>query len=551
MFNNPRINRKIVFVISITMVLLVMYLSNSLPSKDYRLVKSDLIDLNSGWTLEYDGNVLENVTLPYDLGLKENTPYTASLVLPDELRENIRLRIRSSMQDIVVYVNGIEVFRDVKENGSSLMVPDASLWHLFKLPNNIEGQELKLEMISPTMAFSGVINEVYAGDGKDLLYNIARNNIFNISLSTLFFIFGFFTLLLGIILKNLGDNRLLYLGIFAVLVSLWIFTESKIMQVFTGNRFIIGGLSYMLVPSIPMAFSLFLKESILKKYRDIMVVFAFMFLINLFINLYLQLAGIANLISSVQLTIVLILCALSSALFFMILEWRKYGNQQAKNMLIFSSILSIFLIIEAIIFFLGKYEYTSLYSGIGIFVFFTLISVSTFRSVNEMLLNERESEILKKLAYKDILTNMGNRAAYEKYLDKLRENVKGKEFRLVMMDINNLKFINDNFGHKEGDKAIISCSSVIEETLKPHGQCFRIGGDEFACILMELDDEGYDNQVQRMKEKLEIINGENPYVLDIAIGSNVYNYNKHEDISEFIHDTDLKMYTNKKLMKST
>lgn len=551
MFNNPRINRKIVYIVSLAVGLLVIFLSNTLPSKDYRLVQSELVDLNSGWTLEYDGNVLENVTLPYDLGLKENTPYTASLILPNDIGDNLRLRVRSSMQDLVVYVNGKEIFRDIKDNGESLVVPDASLWHFIRLPDNVQGHELKLEMISPTVAFSGMINEIYAGEGKNLLYDIARSNIFNISFSTLFFIFGFFTLILAVILKNLGDNRLLYLGIFAILVSLWVFTESKILQVFTGNRFIIGALSYILVPSIPMAFSLFLKESILKKYRDIMVVFAFMFLINLFINLYLQLVGIANLISSVQLTIVLILCALSSALFFMILEWRKYGNQQAKNMLIFSSILSIFLIIEAIIFFLGKYEYTSLYSGIGIFVFFTLISVSTFRSVNEMLLNERESEILKKLAYKDILTNMGNRAAYEKYLDKLRENDKDKEFRLVMMDINNLKFINDNFGHKEGDKAIISCSSVIEETLKPHGQCFRIGGDEFACILMELDDEGYNNQVQRMKEKLEIINGENPYVLDIAIGSNVYNYNKHEDISEFIHDTDLKMYMNKKLMKST
>lgn len=166
-----------------------------------------------------------------------------------------------------------------------------------------------------------------------------------------------------------------------------------------------------------------------------------------------------------------------------------------------------------------------------------------------MIQNQKESEILKKLAYKDILTNMGNRAAFERYIDGLRGEKGSKTFRLAMMDINNLKYINDNYGHKEGDDAIRACSGVIEKHLKPHGDCFRLGGDEFACVIFDMDDEAFEEKVVKMREELNKSKPDHEYVLDIAIGSDIYDYNKHDDIGDFIHETDLKMYSNKKRIK--
>ena len=550
MFNNTKRNRILVYCIAFIVLSIISYLTLTMPSKDYSLTRKEKIDLNHGWEVEYEGNIIKNVSFPYDLNLEENTPYTARLILPEDFKNHVRLRIRSSMQDLIVYVDGEEVFRDIKEMDGKLVVPDASLWHLFELPNDIGGKELKLEMKSPAIEFSGILNEVYAGEGKDLIYDIVRDKIFNLSLSVLFIIFGIITLGLSFILKNLEDNRLLYLGVFSILVALWIFSESKIMQIFIGNRFILGGLSYMLIPMIPMTFGLFLKESVLKKYKDIMVVFAFMFMANLLINIYLQLSGIASFISSMQLTLVLIVSTLIGVSFFMVLEWRKYGNRQARQMLIYSSILSVFLLIEIIVFLSKRFERTSLFSGIGLLIFFTQITYTTFKSVNNMMIYEKETEILKKLAYKDILTNMGNRAAFEKHIDGLRKTNNKKPFRLTMMDINNLKFINDNYGHQEGDTAIKICSNIIEKYLQPFGECFRIGGDEFACIIFDLEDEDFNNQVSKMKMELENTKIEYDYKLDIAIGSNIYCYDEHNDIGSFIHETDLKMYQNKRITKT-
>ena len=546
--NKTRRNRIILFSVAVIMLSAISYLVAILPSDDYRLISGDKIDLNSGWTVQYDDTILNDVNLPYDLKLDENTKYTASLTLPSDLDNHIRLRIRSSMQDIVVYVDGNEIFRDIKDKGSRFEVPDASIWHIFELPNDIEGKELRIEMVSPTKAFSGVLNEVYAGQGKDLIFDIVISNIFKLVLFILFFSFGILTIGVSGVFKNLEDNRLIYLGSFAIFVAVWIFTESKIMQFFIGNRFILGGLSYMMIPLIAISFVLFLKESVLQKYKSVMVAFAVIFFVNLIANIYLQLAGIANFISSMRETVILIVLIIAASIFFMVLEWKKYDNHQAKNMLIYSSISSVFLLIEILIFLMGRYEMTGYFTGAGILIFFAQISYNTFKYMNNMIQVEKESEILKKLAYKDILTNMGNRAAFERYIDSLRE-YSGKVFRLVMMDINNLKYINDNFGHKEGDDAIKSCSSAIKKYLKPHGECFRLGGDEFACIIFDLDDLSYQKKIDTMRGELNASKPDQGYVLDIAIGSDIYDYDKYNDISDFIHETDLKMYSNKKRIK--
>jgi len=551
MFENHSLNKKIIYATALVIIVSIIYLANVLPSTDYKLLQGELIDLNQGWTVEYEGIVKENVTFPADLKLEPNTPYTARLIIPLDIEDHIRLRIRSSMQDVIVYVDGEEIFRDIKDVNGKLVVPDASLWHIFELPNNIGGKELKLEMVSPTRAFSGTLNEVYAGQGKDLMYNMVKGNIFNLSISVLMFIFGILTIGLSFFLKNVGDNRLLHLGLFAVSVSIWIFSESKLLQLLSGNRFILGSLSYILVAIIPMVFSLYLKEAIISKYKDIMVVFSVMFFISLILNMFLQLSGTANFITSIQTTLVLMALALISSILFLILEWKQEGNPQAKNMLMYTSILSVFLAIELYNFFAGNYEVTSFYSSIGILLFFVLITLNTFKGLNQILLVEKETEILKKLAFKDFLTNGGNRAAFERYIDKVGVEGNQRPFRLVMMDINNLKNINDNFGHKEGDKAIIQCNEVIEEHFKPFGECFRIGGDEFACILFDMDDEKYSSQLSKLKLSLDKLTNEQDYKLEIAIGTNVYEHHDNQDLREFIHNTDLRMYSNKKAMKST
>ena len=87
-------------------------------------------------------------------------------------------------------------------------------------------------------------------------------------------------------------------------------------------------------------------------------------------------------------------------------------------------------------------------------------------------------------AYLDSLTGVGSKAAYDQYVSELNERIAMGfgEFAIVMVDMNDLKRINDEHGHKAGDSYIKGCCHLICETFK-HSPVFRIGGDEFVVIL--------------------------------------------------------------------
>lgn len=106
------------------------------------------------------------------------------------------------------------------------------------------------------------------------------------------------------------------------------------------------------------------------------------------------------------------------------------------------------------------------------------------RALAEISDNEKRIDYISKTAYRDELTSVGNKNSYAEASKKLQKEIEEgiAEFALVMIDINNLKSVNDNYGHKAGDSYIKGCSAIICDVYK-HSPVYRIGGDEFVVIL--------------------------------------------------------------------
>ena len=113
----------------------------------------------------------------------------------------------------------------------------------------------------------------------------------------------------------------------------------------------------------------------------------------------------------------------------------------------------------------------------------------------EQKLQEREEQIgqISQEAYRDPLTGVGSKIAYSKRVNELNAMISSEmiQFAVVMVDMNDLKIINDSYGHKAGDLYIKGCCHLICEIFK-HSPVFRIGGDEFAVILQGQD---YENRI--------------------------------------------------------
>lgn len=111
---------------------------------------------------------------------------------------------------------------------------------------------------------------------------------------------------------------------------------------------------------------------------------------------------------------------------------------------------------------------------------------------------------ISKEAYRDSLTGVGSKAAYVNKVEEINGEIKAghKDFGIVMVDMNDLKRINDEYGHRMGDIYIMGCCHMICENFK-HSPVYRIGGDEFVVILQGIDFENRQALVDTLKRRYE------------------------------------------------
>lgn len=147
----------------------------------------------------------------------------------------------------------------------------------------------------------------------------------------------------------------------------------------------------------------------------------------------------------------------------------------------------------------------------------------------------------------DALTKVRNRFLFHERLEKLK-NKKG--FFLVIFDINNLKYVNDTYGHIEGDHMISSVAEIISKEFINTGTTYRIGGDEFCVISDTIPLVELKLIIKRINRELKNIKTQAGSLITIASGYSIYNNNPSQTIYDCFNSADSMMYKNKMTMKA-
>jgi diguanylate cyclase (GGDEF)-like protein len=548
--NKISLKQFIVSIVLMMFIISIFFLSRIDQREDFRLIKDEAFELKDNWTVEFNDKSLTNISLPYDLNLKSNTEYTIKTILPDLGNEKNTLLLRSSMQDFEVYLEGVLIHAHKELEALSINTPPTSLWVIVTLPDNYEGKELMIRINTAISAFSGVINSVNLDSRDILFYDLIKNQLFGLIIFGILFIIGITLTLSSFFIKINNDLRIFYLGLMAIFTSLWILTEARLLQFIVGNRFILGSLAYLMVPLMAIFFALYIREAIFnqEKHRKIVLSIVYLFIVLIIANIVLQIYGVLVYIESMYFTLGVISIGAVVGAYLMMIEIRQYNNQTAIRLVKFMIVLFVSLALEIGSFFIGAFGLISSYLRIGSFIFFLLLMLDTIFYVGESMERRNETLLLEKLAYKDFLTGGLNRTSYEKALESKIEE--GKTFRLNLLDLNYLKYINDNFGHTKGDEAIKFIYSALDSAFNGYGETYRIGGDEFAVILDNTDKELNQNCINKFYLELDEINRKFIHPLNVAIGTDVYTHEQWEQFSKFYHHVDQKMYENKNRLKS-
>lgn len=147
----------------------------------------------------------------------------------------------------------------------------------------------------------------------------------------------------------------------------------------------------------------------------------------------------------------------------------------------------------------------------------------------------------------DIQTGVKNRTAFQKEMDSYDKG--SKNAAIFVIDINNLKKINDVYGHKAGDQMILDAAKVINENFISIGKTYRIGGDEFCIICKEISKELAEKFLSSLDDLLIKVNENNQNKIVLAYGYSFYKKKESESIYSVFSRADNAMYIHKAKLK--
>jgi diguanylate cyclase (GGDEF)-like protein len=152
-------------------------------------------------------------------------------------------------------------------------------------------------------------------------------------------------------------------------------------------------------------------------------------------------------------------------------------------------------------------------------------------------------EEMRFLAEHDPLTRLFNRRAFNHRLrvEASRSRRYGTPFALVVLDVDGFKGINDVHGHLAGDAALTRVADLLGHLLRAADAAFRIGGDEFALILPELDQEAAETAVHRIAAHLEGVCAAEGHPVTASFGVAVFGGDVH-DPEALLRAADAAMY---------
>ncbi|MGM0421399.1 MAG: sensor domain-containing diguanylate cyclase [Bacillota bacterium] len=352
---------------------------------------------------------------------------------------------------------------------------------------------------------------------------------------------------------KINDNYLIFLGITYLFVGFFdafhtlVYDGMNILEVEGANLatqlWIIA--RYTESISIFLAFLFLNKKKVFKFHKIFLSYLGFSFLIlltlylDLFPDSFLSGSGLTpfKIVSEYIISIILIW-----ALIFLS-QNRTRLNSKVYKLMFASIVLTIFSEIS-FTFYIDVYGISNIighvFKLISVYLIFEITVKKAIQEPHDILFNK-----LQQMSFHDQLTGLYNRRFFENEMERLN-NSRKEPISLIIGDIDNLKLVNDTYGHKFGDQYIKNAAKIFKNTLRKEDIVARIGGDEFAVLLPNTDEKTAAVIIKRPQQKCQGINDLKKYSIKFRVSLGYYtSNNSNEDLNKVFAKADKRMYLDK------
>lgn len=500
-----------------------------------------LYSLNDGWRYIASDGTSEQIDLPTYLDTNGNHSVILTHTLPDYIQHVNTIGIFTDNQSLTAYLDGEVIYsRESSTNrGHLFKLPVGSFWNIISLPRHNEGSTLTLLIESKYQDEVGKIRDVYLGTKASILIHTIKNYGLGFLLSILIFVQGFLMMAISLLIHKLINTgkSVYYLGWFFLLSSIWLLTESNLSQLFISNPLVISALCYLSLLVLPLPLLLYLREREGYRFKKFNRAQIDLMLVSSVILILLQFFNLADFHDTLIPYLILLLTVFAGAMITLWISLLKHKEKGLRIITYAITLLFIFCILEFINYKLHIHSETGILFRTGLYLFMIpLIADGVKKAIDVIKLSETAYRY-KLLATRDPLTNCRSRS---KYMSDMERMDLSKNITIFMIDMNNMKEVNDTLGHHAGDEAVILCSQCL---MKVFGhRVYRIGGDEFLCIEYDLTLSDIKYRLAAFTMESDKINAEGPYVVDVSIGYATYDEELDSSIYDTVNRADAMMY---------
>ena len=419
------------------------------------------------------------------------------------------------------------------------------------LSADYQGQTLSIRYENPGDGCFD-LPRVYVGSPKTVFVKQCTADGFTLLLVFGMLLIAVLSLIISLNLKavHVPDPRFMDVSAFLVLCAAWCLLDSSLMQDLSGQSAAVCYLSFYTFMTFPIPVLNFVRNTgNMRRFRSLDI-WSGLFFFNALAQGLLRIAGAFEFIELLWVTHVLLFAGVGHCSALMLREYRQNRSRDLRyTLLAFFTLAASGVLAMLLYWVLGISYYGAIFEA-GIIVFIVCLLCAVISDTADNLRFRIEAKIYQRLSQQDGLTGLANRRGFDKFMEELEGRAdEYEDVALVFMDLNGLKHVNDVYGHSAGDELIISAARCIEKAFAD-GKSYRIGGDEFAAILVN-PSVSVAKYLKDLDDAIDAFNLEARYKLSIARGFGLLrDADGHiKRLSDWKYEADQAMYRNKKHQK--
>lgn len=533
---------------------LILFLANRTICRDYDEVSKKTI-LDKGWSVSVNDDSWEDIdltkfefpdlTIGDKIVLVTQIPTEWDYKLPGLTMYIRQVAIRVMVDEEVIHEYGYDRIIKNESVGCGYQFIDFS--------EQYKGKEMTIQMeVSEHKAFRS-INPLYISESKNALRQIAVDNRLPLISGSFFVVLGVVISFVSIfaVLVSRKYMKIVFLAAFSICIGIWTLCYYDLMTLFALPVYTASLLEYMtlfLMP-IPITAYMFWHAKALKS-KVIMIMYKGLFLMQVTFSVIVITLHAMNIVhgaaSLPYFQAFLIVWSLFSV--YVLQRNLRMNTSHTKVFFVGFMLVIICVMLDLLNYGSGRYAGSSLFnfrgaSSVGILIFLIIILFDLYCDVVKHMIEDKEKKMLIDRAYTDDLTGLHNHRYCAEYMDKLEKEGK-RNYAIVSVDLNNLKKINDEYGHLKGDELIRNAADILEEAFAQKGVVGRLGGDEFIVIMSKCSEADVKKYIAGFEDRIKEIN------LSLAFGYAMASEIEDNNVDKVYQLADERMYKEKRRMKS-